>query len=130
MSLMSTYTRLPVTFIKGEGAWLWDIQGECYLDAFSGLAVCGLGHAHPAVAAAICEQAQTLIHTSNIYKIAHQQALADRLVKISQLESVFFCNSGAEANEAALKIARLYGQRRSITHPTVVVTEGAFHGRT
>jgi len=130
MSLMSTYTRLPVTFMKGEGAWLWDLQGERYLDAFSGLAVCGLGHAHPAVAAAICEQAQMLIHTSNIYKIAHQQALADRLVQISQLEGVFFCNSGAEANEAAIKIARLYGQRRNIEQPTIIVTEGSFHGRT
>lgn len=130
MSLMPTYTRLPVTFIKGEGAWLWDLQGECYLDAFSGLAVCGLGHAHPAVAAAICEQAQTLIHTSNIYKIAHQQALADRLVQMSKLDNVFFCNSGAEANEAALKIARLYGHRRNIEQPMIIVTEGSFHGRT
>ncbi len=130
MSLMSTYTRLPVTFIKGEGAWLWDLQGECYLDAFSGLAVCGLGHAHPAVAAAICEQAQTLIHTSNIYKIAHQQALADRLVQMSKLDNVFFCNSGAEANEAAIKIARLYGHRRNIEQPMIIVTEGSFHGRT
>lgn len=130
MSVMSTYTRLPVTFIKGEGAWLWDLQGERYLDAFSGLAVCGLGHAHPAVAAAICEQAQTLIHTSNIYKIAHQQALADRLVQMSKLDNVFFCNSGAEANEAAIKIARLYGHRRNIEQPMIIVTEGSFHGRT
>jgi acetylornithine aminotransferase len=130
MSLMSTYTRMPVTFVKGEGAWLWDLQGERYLDAFSGLAVCGLGHAHPAVAAAICEQAQTLIHTSNIYKIAHQQALADRLVQVSQLDNVFFCNSGAEANEAAIKIARLYGHRRNIEQPMIIVAEGSFHGRT
>ncbi|HDN25870.1 MAG TPA: aspartate aminotransferase family protein [Thioploca sp.] len=129
-SLMSNYTRLPVTFVKGEGAWLWDTQGTRYLDALSGIAVCGLGHAHPAVTAAICEQANQLLHTSNLYGIAHQQALADGLVRITGMDSAFFCNSGAEANEAALKIARLYGHNQGYELPTVIVTEGSFHGRT
>lgn len=129
-TLMSNYARLPVTFLRGEGAWLWDTVGTRYLDAISGVAVCGLGHAHPAITAAICEQAKQLLHTSNIYGIAHQQALADALVRITDMETVFFCNSGAEANEAAIKIARLYGNQRDIEIPTIVVAEGAFHGRT
>ncbi|MEN8217751.1 MAG: acetylornithine transaminase [Pseudomonadota bacterium] len=129
-TLMSNYARLPVTFVRGEGAWLWDTQGTRYLDALSGIAVCGLGHAHPAITAAICDQAQQLLHTSNIYGIAHQQALADALVRITGMETTFFGNSGAEANEAALKIARLYGHSLNIDRPTVIVTEGSFHGRT
>jgi acetylornithine/N-succinyldiaminopimelate aminotransferase len=129
-TLMSNYARLPVTFVKGEGAWLWDTQGVRYLDALSGIAVCGLGHAHQAITAAICEQAQQLLHTSNLYGIAHQQALADALVRITGMESAFFCNSGAEANEAAIKLARLYGHHQGYKQPTVIVTEGAFHGRT
>jgi acetylornithine aminotransferase len=129
-TLMSNYARLPVTFVRGEGAWLWDTQGTRYLDALSGIAVCGLGHAHPAITAAICDQAQQLLHTSNIYGIAHQQALADALVRITGMETTFFSNSGAEANEAALKIARLYGHSLNIDLPTVIVTEGSFHGRT
>jgi acetylornithine aminotransferase len=127
---MPNYARLPITFEKGEGVWLWDNQGTRYLDALSGIAVCGLGHAHPAVTAAICEQANQLLHTSNLYGIAHQQALADALVRITGMETVFFGNSGAEANEAALKIARLYGHQQNIELPTVIVTEGSFHGRT
>ncbi|MCK5662400.1 MAG: aspartate aminotransferase family protein [Thiotrichaceae bacterium] len=129
-SLMPNYARLPVTFLKGEGAYLWDTQGTRYLDALSGIAVCGLGHAHPAITAAICEQANHLLHTSNLYGIAHQQSLADALVRITGMDSTFFCNSGAEANEAALKIARLYGHSLGIKKPTVIVTEGSFHGRT
>jgi len=129
-TLMSNYSRLPVTFTKGEGAWLWDTEGKRYLDAIAGIAVCGLGHAHPAIAAAICDQANTLIHTSNLYGIAHQQTLADELIRISGMEKAFFCNSGAEANEAAIKLTRLYGHKRNIAKPTVIVTDGAFHGRT
>lgn len=129
-TLMPNYARLPVTFVKGEGAWLWDTQGIRYLDAVAGIAVCGLGHAHPAVTAAICDQARHLVHTSNLYGIAYQQELADTLVRLSGMESAFFCNSGAEANEAAIKIARLYGHNRGIETPTIIVTEGSFHGRT
>jgi acetylornithine aminotransferase len=129
-TLMPNYTRQPVTFVRGEGAWLWDEQGIRYLDALAGIAVCGLGHAHPTVTTAICEQAAQLLHTSNLYGIAHQQALADALVRITGLDSVFFGNSGAEANEAALKIARLYGHNLGVDSPTIIVTEGSFHGRT
>lgn len=128
--LMSNYARLPVTFVRGEGAWLWDTQGQCYLDALSGIAVCGLGHAHPAITAAICDQAKSLLHTSNLYGIAHQQSLAETLKKKTQMERAFFCNSGAEANEAAIKIARLYGHHQGYQVPTIIVTEGSFHGRT
>ena len=129
-TLMTTYKRLPVTFARGEGVWLWDSQGRRYLDAVAGIAVCGLGHAHPGVREALCEQAGQLIHTSNLYGIANQQALADDLTRVSGLERVFFCNSGAEANEAAIKIARLYGHHKGIDSPVVVVTENSFHGRT
>ena len=129
-TLMSNYARLPITFAKGEGAYLWDTDGARYTDALSGIAVCGLGHAHPAITQAISEQAATLMHTSNIYGIAQQQQLADRLSEITGMQRSFFCNSGAEANEAAIKLARLYGHRRGIDSPTVIVAEGAFHGRT
>ena len=127
---MSTYAPLPVTFEKGDGVWLWDTEGKQYLDALSGIAVCGLGHAHPAVAEAICQQAKILIHTTNIYAIQHQQTLADKLTALAGMDSVFFGNSGAEANEAAIKIARLYGHSKDIDQPTIVVMEGSFHGRT
>lgn len=129
-SIMSTYTRLPVTFTKGRGAWLQDRNDKQYLDAISGIAVCSLGHAHPAVARTLCEQASQLIHTSNIYGIERQQQLADRLCAISGMERVFFANSGAEANEAAIKIARLYGHQKEIKVPEIIVMEGSFHGRT
>jgi acetylornithine aminotransferase len=109
---------------------LWDTTGKKYLDALSGVAVCGLGHAHPAVAEALCDQARRLVHTSNIYGIAKQQELAERLTKLSGLDKAFFCNSGAEANEAAIKLARLYGHKKGITIPTIVVAENSFHGRT
>lgn len=129
-NVMNTYSRLPVTFVKGEGVWLWDSQGERYLDAISGVAVCGLGHSHPRVAEAICRQAKVLIHTSNIYFIEKQEQLAARLSVLSGMEKVFFCNSGAEANEAAIKLARLYGHNNGVALPTIIVMEQSFHGRT
>jgi acetylornithine/N-succinyldiaminopimelate aminotransferase len=129
-ALMHNYGRQPIAFERGEGVWLWDTEGRRYLDALSGIAVCGLGHAHPAVARALCEQAGTLIHTSNIYRIPLQERLAERLCALSGMERAFFCNSGAEANEAAIKLARLHGHARGIDTPTVIVMEGSFHGRT
>lgn len=129
-SLMATYKRLDVTFTKGEGTWLWDKAGKRYLDAISGIAVCSLGHAHPAVTGAVCEQASTLVHTSNIYGIENQQRLGDALTAISGMERVFFCNSGAEANEAAIKLARLHGHHNNIKDPAIIVMENSFHGRT
>jgi len=128
--IMPTYGRLPVTFERGEGAWLFDDNNNRYLDALSGIAVCNLGHAHPAVHKAICEQSKKLLHTSNLYKIPAQEQLADRLVKKSGMDNVFFCNSGAEANEAAIKLARKYGHERGIEKPTIIVMDKSFHGRT
>ncbi len=127
---MSTYQPLPADFIKGKGAWLYDSQGQGYLDALSGLAVCGLGHAHPVIQQAIAEQAGNLLHTSNLYRIPLQEKLAEKLIHHSNMEKVFFCNSGAEANEAAIKLARLYGNAKNITDPTIVVIDKGFHGRT
>ena len=128
--IMSTYAPMPVTFESGKGAILTDSNGKEYLDALSGIAVCGLGHAHPAVAKAISEQANKLIHTSNLYEIENQQNLADKLCQLSGLDRVFFSNSGAEANEAAIKIARLYGHQKNIDVPAIIVMENSFHGRT
>jgi acetylornithine aminotransferase len=128
--LMPTYKRLPVRFDHGEGIWLRDTENRQYLDALSGIAVCGLGHAHPAVTAAVCEQAGKLVHTSNLYEIELQSQLADRLCAAAEMERVFFANSGAEANEAAIKIARLYGHSRGISSPAIIVMENSFHGRT
>jgi acetylornithine aminotransferase len=128
--LMATYARLPVAFVRGEGAWLWDEQGRKYLDALSGVAVSSLGHAHPAVTRALCEQAAQLVHTSNWYRIPLQEALAARLCRLAGMDKAFFCNSGAEANEAAIKLARLYGHKRKILNPTLIVADGSFHGRT
>jgi len=128
--LMNTYTRQPVTFAKGEGVWLWDDKGEKYLDALAGVAVNGLGHAHPKLVKAISDQAAKLIHVSNIYQIAEQEALADKLCEISGMDKVFFCNSGCEANEAAIKLARLYGHNKGIDTPEIIVMEQSFHGRT
>ena len=128
--LMSTYNRLPVQFQRGEGIWLWDNENKQYLDALSGIAVCGLGHAHPAVARAIAEQAATLVHTSNLYGIALQEQLADKLCALAGMDRVFFSNSGAEANEAAIKIARLFGHSKGIDSPAIIVMESSFHGRT
>lgn len=127
---MNTYARLPVRFERGEGVWLWDDQGKRYLDALAGVAVCNLGHAHPAITDAICEQAGTLVHTSNIYQIEQQELLGDALCAEANMDKVFFSNSGAEANEAAIKLARLYGHNQGIEHPTIIVMENSFHGRT
>jgi acetylornithine/N-succinyldiaminopimelate aminotransferase len=128
--VMPTYARLPVVFERGEGAWLWDIEGQRYFDAISGVAVCSLGHAHPRVARAIADQAGTLVHTSNIYRVGLQECLAAELCRLSGLDNAFFCNSGAEANEAALKIARRYGHVKGIAEPVTLVMERSFHGRT
>ena len=129
-AVMPTYARMPVTFAKGEGALLWDTTGKQYLDALSGISVCNVGHARREVADAICAQAHELLHTSNLYQIEHQQALAEKLCELSGFENVFFGNSGAEANEAAIKIARLYGHNKGVAIPTIIVMSNAFHGRT
>lgn len=128
--IMPTYARLPVTFTRGEGAWLWDQDGRRYLDALAGISVCNLGHAHPKVHQAICEQSAKLLHTSNLYNIAIQEQLADRLIAASGMENIFFSNSGAEANEAAIKLARKYGHQQGIDKPAILVMEKSFHGRT
>jgi acetylornithine/N-succinyldiaminopimelate aminotransferase len=128
--VMPTYARLPVCFERGEGAWLWDKDGKRHLDALSGIAVCNLGHAHPAVAAAIAGQAGKLVHTSNLYQVGLQETLADELSAASGMDNVFFCNSGAEANEAAIKLARKYGHGLGVDEPAIVVMESSFHGRT
>ena len=128
--LMNTYMRQPVTFAKGEGVWLWDDKGEKYLDALAGVAVNGLGHAHPKLVKVISEQVAKLIHVSNIYHIAEQDALADKLCAITGMDKVFFCNSGCEANEASIKLARLYGHNKGIENPEIIVMDKSFHGRT
>ncbi len=127
---MSTYARLPVSFLRGKGAYLTASDGKEYLDALSGIAVCGLGHAHPKIAEAIADQAKKLVHTSNLYEIPHQTTLGDRLCALSGMDKVFFSNSGAEANEAAIKLARLHGKQQGIKNPAVIVMQGSFHGRT
>ena len=129
-AVMPTYARMPVSFVRGEGSYLYDQTGRRYLDALTGIAVCGLGHAHPRVAQAVATQAATLLHTSNLYRIPSQERLATRLCALAGMDNVFFCNSGAEANEAAIKIARLYGHGRNIRTPEIVVMDGSFHGRT
>ena len=129
-AIMPTYQRLDVAFEKGQGAWLTDTDGKRYLDAFSGVAVCNLGHAHPRVTAAISKQAATLIHTSNYYHIPLQQDLAKKLTALSGMTQAFFNNSGAEANETAIKIARKYSHQKGIDKPVIIVMEGSFHGRT
>jgi acetylornithine/N-succinyldiaminopimelate aminotransferase len=127
---MHTYKRLPVTFERGEGCWLWDKEGKRYLDALAGIAVVGIGHSHPRFVQTLTAQAARLVHTSNVYEIENQEALGARLAAISGMDEVFFCNSGCEANEAALKIARLYGHHKGIEMPAIIVMEKAFHGRT
>ncbi len=129
-TLMPTYARLPVTFARGEGAVLFDTEGKQYIDAVAGVAVCSLGHARPEVADAICEQAHRLMHTSNLYQIENQQVLGERLCALASMDNAFFCNSGAEANEAAIKIARLYAHNKGIERPVIIVMSNAFHGRT
>lgn len=129
-SLMNTYGTRTLTLVKGEGSRVWDDQGKSYLDAISGIAVCALGYSHPAVTKAIAGQANTLIHTSNLYNIPQQQRLGDLLIQVSGMDKVFFSNSGAEANEAAIKIARKYGNDKGVKNPTVIVMSNSFHGRT
>lgn len=129
-ALMNNYGTRKITLCKGDGSWAWDTDGKRYLDAVSGIAVCGLGHAHPAITEALSSQAQKIIHCSNLYNIQAQEILAEKLVKISGLEKIFFSNSGAEANEAAIKLARLHGAKKRNPNPTVIVMENSFHGRT
>ncbi len=129
-NLMPTYNRLPISFEKGKGVWVFDKNKTKYLDGLSGIAVNTLGHNHPGLVKAISKQAAKLIHISNYYHIEEQSLLADKLVKISKLSSVFFCNSGCEANEAAIKLARLHGHKLGIDTPNIIVMEGGFHGRT
>lgn len=129
-AIMNTYGTRTTTLNRGEGVYVWDSEGRRYLDAVSGIAVCGLGHCHPAVTEAICQQANTLLHCSNLYLIEPQQALGEALINVSGMEKVFFSNSGAEANEAALKIARKYGGEKGISTPEVITTTNSFHGRT
>ncbi len=127
---MNNYGQRALRLVKGEGAWVWDDQDNRYLDALAGIAVCGLGHAHPAVTAAIHKQSQTLVHCSNLYNIPAQEQLAEQLIAVSGMTNMFFGNSGAEANEAAIKIARLHGHAKNIDVPTIIVMENSFHGRT
>ena len=128
--LMNTYARQNVTFTHGEGVWLWDVNGKRYLDALSGIAVNTLGHAHPRFTAALTAQIGKLIHTSNLYQVREQELIADKLCEISGMQEVFMCNSGCEANEAAIKLARLYGHNNGVADPSIIVMEKAFHGRT
>ena len=128
--IMPTYARQAVTFDRGEGAWLWDINGNQYLDAIAGIAVCNLGHAHPKVHQALCDQSAKLVHTSNLYGIDLQAQLAEKLIALSGMDNVFFCNSGTEANEAAIKLARKYGHQRGIENPVIITMDKSFHGRT
>ena len=127
---MNTYGRLPVALSHGEGSWVTDFDGKLYLDAMSGIAVSTLGHNHPELVTAIAAQAGRLLHSSNLYRMPQQEMLADKLATLSGMDEVFFCNSGCEANEAAIKLARFHGHQRGIDNPTIVVMEKAFHGRT
>jgi acetylornithine aminotransferase len=129
-AIMPTYGRLPVTFSHGEGAVLYDAEGRAYLDGVSGIAVTNLGHNHPGVTAAVTEQASRLVHTSNLFHIRLQERVAEMLSEATGMDNMFFCNSGAEANEAAIKLARRYGDRKGIAQPKMIVLDGAFHGRT
>jgi len=128
--LMNTYSPQPVSFARGEGAWLWDTEGKKYLDGLAGIAVNGLGHAHPVLTKALQEQVGKLIHTSNLFRVAEQERAAAKVCAIANMDNAFFCNSGAEANEAAIKLARLHGHQRGIENATIVVMEKAWHGRT
>jgi acetylornithine/N-succinyldiaminopimelate aminotransferase len=128
--LMQTYAPQPVAFARGEGAWLWDTEGRKYLDALSGIAVNGLGHNHPVLVTALQAQAAKLIHVSNLFRVPEQEAAAERVCRIAGMDNAFFANSGAEANEAAIKLARLHGHQRGIENATIVVMEKAWHGRT
>ena len=129
-ALINNYRRIPIAFTHGEGYWLFDENGQRYLDAVAGIAVNTLGHAHPALVQAMSEQAGKLWHCSNLYEIPLQAELATKLCELSGMQAALFCNSGTEANEAAIKLARLFGHHRGIATPQIVVTDGAFHGRT
>src|SRR5512134_1389151 len=128
--LMQTYAPQPVAFARGEGAWLWDTEGKRYLDGLAGIAVNGLGHAHPVLTRVIAEQAAKLIHTSNLFRVPEQERAAEKVCALAGMDNAFFANSGAEANECAIKLARLYGHQRGVENATIVVMEKAWHGRT
>lgn len=130
MAFITTYSPMPLTFTHGQGVWLYDEQGNAYLDGFSGIAVCGLGHAHPDVTKTIQQQAGKLLHTSNAFIIKEQEKLAEKLLSMTGMDQVFFNNSGAEANESAIKLTRLFGHKKGIDTPSIIVMERAFHGRT
>lgn len=130
MTLITCYNPLPISFTHGKGVWLYDTQGHTYLDAISGIGVCGLGHAHPDITHTIQQQASRLLHTSNAVCVKEQELLAEKLTTLANMKQVFFANSGAEANEAAIKLTRLYGHKKSIEMPSIIVMERAFHGRT
>ncbi len=127
--VMNTYARQPVAFVRGQGVWLYDEAGKKYLDALAGIAVNTLGHNHPRLVHALTEQIGRIIHTSNLFQIPLQEQAADRIAEITGLDEVFFCNSGLEANEAAIKVARKYGHDRGVAEPAIIVMEKAFHGR-
>ena len=129
-ALMNTYGTRSITLVKGEGPYVWADQDRRYLDAISGIAVCGLGYSHPVMIKALCDQANTLVHCSNLYMIEPQQKLGKQLVEIAGMDEVFFSNSGAEANEAAIKIARKFGQEKGIASPQIITADQSFHGRT
>ena len=129
-NLMSNYSPLDVTFTNGSGCWLTDTEGEQYFDALSGIGVVNLGHCHPAITQSIIEQSRELLHTSNVYRIGNQERLAERLCKLANMDKAFFANSGAEANEAAIKIARLYARSKNIINPIILTANKSFHGRT
>jgi acetylornithine aminotransferase len=129
-SLMPTYARQPIAFVRGRGSWLYTADGTAYLDALTGIAVCGLGHAHPSVAAAIADQAATLVHTSNLFEVPWQEAAGRLLCDVGDMQQCFFANSGAEANEAAIKLARMHGYKKDFQAPKIIVMEKSFHGRT
>lgn len=130
MALITSYSPMPITFTHGKGVWLYDEHGKAYLDGLSGIAVCGLGHAHPDVTETIQQQAAKLLHTSNAFHIREQELLAEKLTKMAGMEQIFFANSGAEANEAAIKLTRLFGHKKGIETPSIIVMDRAFHGRT
>ncbi len=128
--LMQTYAPQPVAFARGDGVWLWDTEGKRYLDALAGIAVNGLGHNHPVLVRALAEQAAKIIHTSNLFRVPEQERAAERVCALANMDNAFFANSGAEANEAAIKLARLHGHQRGVENATIVVMEKAWHGRT
>jgi acetylornithine aminotransferase len=128
--LMQTYAPQQIAFARGEGAWLWDTEGRKYLDALAGIAVNGLGHNHPVLVRALCDQASKIMHTSNLFRVPEQERAAEKVCRLAGMDNAFFANSGAEANEAAIKLARLHGHQRGVENSTIIVMEKAWHGRT